>query len=71
MKLLLAKTKDIVLHQKITMTFTVNANQDLEAKRAKRVSLLEIVYIANVLQIFALTRLFYNALTNQWLTMIC
>ena len=58
MKLLLAKTKDTVLHQKITMTFIVNANWDLKAKLAKRVSLLEIVYIANVLQIFALTRLF-------------
>ena len=65
MKLLLAKTKDSVLLQKITMPFIVNANRDLKAKRAKRVGLLEIVYIANVLQIFALTRLFYNAFTNQ------
>ena len=58
MKLLLAKTKDSVLLQKITMTFIVNANRDLKAKRAKRVGLLEIVYIANVLQIFAFTRPF-------------
>ena len=58
MKLLLAKTEDSVLLQKITMTFIVNANRDLMAKRAKRVGLLEIFYIANVLQIFALTSLF-------------
>ena len=65
MKLLLAKTKDSVLLQKITMTFIVTANRDLKAKRAKRVGVVEIVYIANVLQIFALTRPFYNAFTNQ------
>ena len=59
MKLLLAKAKDIVLHQKITMTFIVNANRDLKAKRAKRVGLLEIVYITNVLLIFALARFFF------------
>ena len=59
MKLLLAKTTDRVLLQKITMTFIVNANRDLKAKRAKWVGLLGIVYIANVLQIFALTRRFF------------
>ena len=59
MKLFLAKAKDIVLHQKITMTFIVNANRDLKAKRAKRVGLLEIVYITNVLLIFALARFFF------------